>query len=266
MNLTSDAFARLPRRTAHTPSVRLAAETHVGCVRNENQDYFHVDHEGAFMIVADGMGGHAGGKVASRIATAAAARVLEQHRGLARDEVRHVMRLAFEAANKALAHEAARRPKLAHMGTTLLCVARTADDELAIAHVGDSRLYRLRDGALAQLTRDHTMLNELLQQGMITPDKAIQNRHLSHVLTRSIGVSGRFWPDIALIQLQPGDRFLLASDGLYGALSPVAMGLAMGNSPSLTHCCDLLIRAAIRANASDNVTAVLVEIIDLHDA
>ena len=260
--LTSDSFDRLPRRVERKALVRLAARTDVGCVRANNQDHFHVDPDGAFMIVADGMGGHPGGDVASHLATEAAAAVLDEHRGLSLSEGRAVMRRAFLKAHRALKREALFSPRLARMGTTLLCVARADSGELIVAHVGDSRLYRQRGDALAQLTRDHSLLNELLQQQMVTPLKAHERRHLGHILTRSVSPVAAHQPDVAKVRVEPGDRFLLATDGLYGPLSPSRMSLALSGAASVTTACELLMTGALDAGAPDNVTAIVFEVAD----
>lgn len=237
--------------------VRVAARTHPGLVRDENQDFFALDPERTFMILADGMGGHSGGALASRLATHTVACCLEGNRDLASNTTNAVLREAFDQANEAIGDYANSHPDYARMGTTLICALLTNDERVAVAHVGDSRVYRLRDGVLRQMTRDHTLLSELQLQDLISERQAEQNLHLGHVLTRAVGTSGNGRPDFIGARLKRGDTFLLCSDGLYGVVEDDTLRTILLSSERMSLVTERLIQAALDGGAPDNVTVIV---------
>jgi serine/threonine protein phosphatase PrpC len=226
----------------------VGARTDVGRVREGNEDSYMV-HEPLF-AVADGMGGHQGGEVASRLALDT---LREASDGAA-------LAQAVQDANRAVFEQAARDPALAGMGTTL--TAFLADgDTLRLAHVGDSRAYLLRDGGLQQITTDHTVVEGLVEKGEITPQEASIHPQRS-ILTRAIGVDGEVQVDQASIQLRPGDRLLLCSDGLTGMVDEADIQRILEEHADPQAAADALVDAANEAGGQDNITAVIIDVSD----
>lgn len=230
--------------------------THVGLVRDHNEDAFLLDVP--LFVVADGMGGHNGGEIASgtTIETFNGAR-----KGLAGDP-NPVTRLAevAQAANRAVFAKASGDPELARMGTTLTA-AMARDGRLFIAHVGDSRCYRLRDGRLDQLTVDHTLVGEFVREGRITEEQARTHPQRS-IITRALGVEPAVPIDSITLEVASGDRFLICSDGLYGMLYDEEIQSYLVSIADPQQCAEQLIDAANRAGGEDNTTTIVVDIID----
>lgn len=241
----------------------ISGHTHVGHVREDNQDHLHIDPRSRFAIVADGMGGHDGGQLASRLAADAVADViadaLDDNANSIHDDI---LLRAFQSARAAIESEALRDEDLASMGTTLVLGALTDNGELVIAHMGDSRLYRLRDGRLTCLTRDHNVLSELIHAGILSDDQAESNRRLSHLLTRALSPGCVATPDVARISPEAGDQFLLCSDGLHGVVSDEEIADVLARDDPAATICDGLICAALERGAPDNVTAVLIQVLE----
>ena len=254
MSTVEIAAIRFPEPVS-TPVV--AGLTHQGLVREDNQDSHHIDEARRFAIVADGMGGHQGGALASRSACEAAAARLSVVGGLVDGTLEESMRAAFDAAFGALATEAARDPKVAGMGTTLLCAALDADSELVVAHLGDSRLYRLREGHLRCLTDDHNVLSELVRAGVLSGDRIQENRRLAHLLTRAISPGAVDRPDVFRTMIFPGDIYLLCSDGLHGPVGDTAIAALLALDTGEEEICQALVDAALSAGAPDNITTVV---------
>jgi PPM family protein phosphatase len=245
---------------------RAAGGTHVGRVRPGNQDALHVDTERGIFLVADGMGGHAAGEVASRIAvevvSAALAEVVDGRPGP--DEVTGALERALRDAERFILEHAARDRSTSGMGTTLTAGVLSPEGWYRIGHVGDSRAYLLRDGALAQLTRDHTWVQREVDEGRLTPSRA--HRHpLSHILTRALG-SGPEAPDLVGGRTLPDDVLLLATDGLTGPVGQRTLTRIVAAARTPGERVERLIRAANRRGGRDNITAVVVEILDGEDA
>jgi serine/threonine protein phosphatase PrpC len=231
------------------------AKTHVGAVRTNNEDCFVVDPDRGLFVVCDGMGGHARGEVASSTACATireriAAWPPSPHLRVARE----LLVGAIRAANRRVARlgTGERRP-----GTTVAAIL-WARDRFVVAHVGDSRVYRLRRGALVQLTRDHTLANELVDQGRLQPDEAA---HFSerHVITRALGTRSDVEVDVQVSPALPGDVFLLASDGLE-VLGPDDIRACLQLPPAAA--VDRLIARSLAAGAPDNVTVIVARVGD----
>lgn len=261
----------LPRlHVPHRPSV--VGLTDVGRTRTRNEDSFSVIPELGVAVVADGMGGHPGGDVASGIAARTASEVLrlglptclEPPEGEGPPDLGRMVRQCVISAHEAIRSRALREPELEGMGTTLtLFVADPASDAFLVGHVGDSRAYRLRDGELTQLTRDDTWVQDRIDAGQIGADQA--KRHpFSHMLTQCLGLEAPPVPHVVEGSVCVGDRFLLCTDGLMEMLEDeqieeilnahlAANGLPGAEEPALR----ALIDAANDAGGHDNVTAVL---------
>ncbi|WP_406688661.1 protein phosphatase 2C domain-containing protein [Saccharopolyspora sp. ID03-671] len=231
-----------------TSTVLAGSSTHVGG-RETNQDSSLVA-EGLF-AVADGIGGYSQGDVASRLALDA----LEQ--AFAEDRTTSGLLEAVRRANEVVWERANRDGT--SMGTTVVALAMTEDAGAVALNVGDSRLYRLRDGNLEQLTDDHTVPAELLRAHRVTDDEA-RNHQYRHVLTRAIGVGPEVEVDHAEVPVEPGDRVLLCTDGLYNAQTPEELAALLGTDAEPQQICDALVEAALDHDADDNVTAVVLDI------
>jgi PPM family protein phosphatase len=229
------------------------AGTDVGRTRSGNEDSYFCGR--TVFAVADGLGGHQGGEVAS----AAAVEPLADLDG--RDfatpaEAAEALAGAIAEANSAILERAAADPSLWGMGTTVTAAA-VAGDLLQLAHVGDSRAYLLRDGTLDQRTTDHTVVGELVRRGRLTPAQAAIHPERS-ILTRAVGLDPRIPVDAPdPIDLQPGDQVLLCSDGLTEAVRDPQITEILSTSPDGNAACTALIDAANNAGGPDNITVVL---------
>jgi serine/threonine protein phosphatase PrpC len=244
-----------------------AATTHVGG-RSHNEDAYCVEPRLGLFAVADGMGGYEGGEVASRITVHTVHAVLATpvpalavgapgaDTPPAAFPLPHAERVAAaaRAANDAVV--AQRKGKLAQMGSTLALLSLRGH-EAVVAHVGDSRVYRLRAGALEQLTRDHSLLEEMRAMGWSPPPEGSEGPSIGHIITRAIGLQGGTQPDVATHGVQAGDVFMLCSDGLYGPLPDEVIAGALAASTA-GDACARLIEAALERETSDNATVVVV--------
>ena len=230
-----------------------AGGTHIGLVRPNNEDAFYPEQDGGAVdrllaAVADGMGGHTGGEVASRTAAARAA------------EAEGPPEARVEAANRAVMAAVLNDPGLAGMGTTLTLAEFGPGGLLALGHVGDSRAYLLRGGRLDQLTTDHNMAQELVDQGEITKEEA-RTHPRSSWLTQALGFEDRLDVEAASIGLEAGDRLLLCSDGLHGEL-PDGEILRLLGAGAPSDAVWGLIEAANLAGGRDNITVVVVDAVE----
>lgn len=242
-------------------SLDIACRTHVGLLRDNNEDSYTADGDYGLVVVADGMGGHCSGEVASRIAVEAAAEILGQvqHEDAA-DELDSLLQAgkAIEVANGAIFAEVGRHAELSGMGTTLV-TALFRNDRIFYAHVGDSRLYRLRDGRLRQLTRDHSLVQHLVDEGLFRDrEEANQAGVGDNVLTRCLGQDPNVQVDVGDTRVQPDDLFLACTDGLCGVVPDEQLERLMSNDESLDLMAARLEAAALAAGGPDNVTLVLV--------
>jgi PPM family protein phosphatase len=241
---------------------RFAGATHVGRVRPRNEDALHADDARGIFVVADGMGGHAAGDVASGIATevVAAAAAAAVDRGDDPHRMAEVLGEAIRDADRAIVAFAERDPETGGMGTTLTAAVVSPEGWYRVGHVGDSRAYLLRDGVLAQVTRDHTWVQREVDEGRVTPSRA--RRHpLAHVLTRALGSEPVDPADLMAGLLRPGDLILLCTDGLTGPVGDRILTRILTASRTLQERADRLIHAANRRGGRDNITALLVEIL-----
>lgn len=244
------------------------ARTDPGPVRDRNEDYFSIDVEAGLFLVADGMGGHASGEVASAIAVETVREILlggedPEETDLAlevpdpQEEIRERLRYSMNQASLRIRKVARENPAHRGMGTTL-AVLLIEGDVAHIGHVGDSRIYLFRNSKLSRLTRDHTVVQQEIDAGRLTPELA-RMVHFKNVLTQSIGYHGPVEPDTSTRPIQPGDVFLMCSDGLTDPLDDEAIA---------EHCrkhrpedlADALVQSALENGGDDNVTVVALNV------
>ncbi len=241
------------------PAIEAAAHSHPGRQRRHNEDAFGVHLDLGLFVVADGMGGHAGGEVASRLAVDAVASHLQQaagHPAGSLTRAGELLAAAVRHANRAVLHAARTRIDERDMGTTIACVLARGD-RAAVAHVGDSRVYRYRDARLEMLTDDHSLLAECLRSGYLTPDRAGAFPY-RHFVTRSLGGDENVEADVRLIEPLPGDVVLICSDGLTGVVDEAEMESILAEEPRLDVAARRLVDRANEGGGPDNVTVVLV--------
>ena len=232
-----------------------AAGSHVGKVRANNQDSGYAGEH--LFVVADGMGGHAGGDVASALAIQSIAHIDQPYNSV--DDAIEALRSALLEANHELAETVFEHPELAGMGTTVSGIVRVGD-RLALAHIGDSRIYRWRDGTLTQITKDHTFVQRLVDSGRITADEAALHPRRS-VLMRVLGdVDLTPEIDVEVLEATAGDRWLICSDGLSGYVTEARMGEILSEQSDAERAIQALIDESLDNGAPDNVTAVVVGI------
>lgn len=231
-----------------------SAATHCGAVRNMNEDAFLNRNNDGLWAVADGMGGHEAGEVASEMITASLGRV----------DVTQPLADVVDAIEDTLleVHHKIRTYSRTHcegrtMGSTVVSLFIRESVGVCL-WAGDSRLYRYRDNQLQQVSDDHSQVNEMLARGMITPQEAV-NHPASNVITRAVGASETLYIDVTLVELKTNDIYLLCSDGLYGALDEpeIAGLLACGDVEVATQT---LIERSLQAGARDNVTVIAVKV------
>jgi protein phosphatase len=235
-----------------------AGRTDVGIVRSGNEDNYLMLPDRAVFIVADGMGGHAAGEVASEMAVRIIADELGDTAGMdevaASDQMRHAIRLANATIFERTLTEHDKRG----MGTTATTLV-LGDRRYLIGQVGDSRAYLLRDGELVQLTKDHSYVQEQVDAGYLSPEDA-RTHPYSNVITRCVGANDDVVPDTYIGSHRPGDLFLLASDGLTGMIDDPVLHELLQSSPEPQSLVDALVAEANRVGGLDNITAIVVRI------
>jgi PPM family protein phosphatase len=230
--------------------------TDPGLLRTVNQDDYYIDPDGRFFVVADGMGGHAGGQEASQLATEAIQVHLDKHweSVIPSDEL---LAQALNEANEAILQDQQSHPERSDMGTTAV-VVMFRKEEPWFAHVGDSRLYRLRDLKLEQITEDHTWVARAMKAGDLTPEQA-RIHPWRHVLSQCLGRKDLQTIDVQPLDVQPGDRLLLCSDGLTEELADAAIASYLQPEVSNEQAATKLVEAAKEKGGRDNITVVIVE-------
>jgi len=230
--------------------VTAAAATDVGLVREGNEDSYLT--EGPLFAVADGMGGHRGGEVASQLAVETLEKLFKEGAGDLPDQVQEANRVVFERS--------VLDRKVAGMGTTLTA-ALVEGDRVRLAHVGDSRAYLLRDGTLRLLTEDHTLVHRMVSEGEISKEEAETHPQRS-VLTRALGVDTVVDVDDDSLQVRPGDRLLLCTDGLTSMVSEDEIEDVLRTVPDPREAAQRLVRMANEAGGVDNTTVVILDFSD----
>lgn len=238
--------------------MRVASMTHIGRVRRTNEDCVRVVQEAGLLIIADGMGGHRGGQIASTLAAEGIgeflrARLTEESTPA---QIRQLIEEAVRWAGSLMQLRAAADPELQGMGTTIV-LAVCRKDQIHLAHMGDSRAYLLTEGRLRCLTRDHSLVNEMIESGQLTPRRA--KRHpLRNVITRSLGTRGECALDYQVVPWKRGDILLLCSDGLTNMVEEEDMReLILRGGGDLERTCRALVEAANAKGGRDNISVIL---------
>jgi protein phosphatase len=234
--------------------------TDVGRVRTNNEDAFSFDEDLGIMVLADGMGGYNAGEVASGMAVAFVsvelARWLQEARApITPLQISHGIRWCFDRANQSILNTASNNLQYFGMGTTLV-LGVFHEDRLVLAHVGDSRCYRYRDAVLTQLTRDHSLLQEQVDAGMLTPEQALIAPG-KNLLTRALGAEGQVQVEISEYEVEHGDLFLLCSDGLTDMLSDAMISATLAMHELLPDLATELVNRANLAGGRDNIAVLL---------
>ena len=231
-------------------NVAVGAASDIGQVREGNEDSYLVI--APLYAVADGMGGHRGGEVASNLALETVQTLFEQGSGTLAEQV--------EQANRAVFDRSQKDRRVSGMGTTLTA-ALIDGGRVHLAHVGDSRAYLFRAGELSLLTEDHTLVHKMVVEGEITEEEAETHPHRS-ILTRALGVDAAVQVDESDVEVAGGDRILLCSDGLTGMVSDEQIREILGRNPDPQPAVDELVKEANRAGGIDNITAVILDFVD----
>jgi protein phosphatase len=249
--------------------IRYAAKTDVGMKRTHNEDYFSLIEDEQLFLVADGMGGHASGEVASKMA---AETIGEFYQRTREDEdatwpykmdrslsyVENRLVCAVKLANLRIFETSCRDIRYKGMGTTIVSTM-VSGDKAYVGHVGDSRVYRIRGGAIQQITRDHSLLEDYKEAKPDMTEEEERNFPHKNVITRALGMRETVQVDIKAHQIQSGDLFILCSDGLSGMVPDEQILYIASNAKSLERAVAELVDAANRAGGTDNVTTLLLQ-------
>lgn len=232
--------------------MRVYCATDVGSVRSVNEDsYYMPSNEQSFMAVADGMGGHQAGEVASRMAIRVLSEILSKEKEPSEDRLRY----AYNKANRDVYFESERDAAKRGMGTTMTTLWFSSDSVL-MAHIGDSRAYRLRDKKITRASVDHSYVEELVRSGAITPEKALTHPQ-RNVITRCIGPWPRIETDIEKFDFRDGDVWLLCTDGLTRYVTDDEIELTLNSDIAWNEKVGALMNAAIQRGGADNVTVLI---------
>ncbi|HTW57144.1 MAG TPA: Stp1/IreP family PP2C-type Ser/Thr phosphatase [Terriglobales bacterium] len=252
-------------------TTQAAGKTDIGLVRKNNEDNFGYDVRSGIFVVCDGMGGQAAGEVASKIAVDTVLSYFREEdknrhsevlgRGFAEvSERANALANAIQLANKAIRAMSAQEAARAGMGCTIVAV-RVEENLFSIAHVGDSRIYLVRGGAIQQLTTDHSLVMEQVRRGMITLEEA-EHFEMQNVIVRALGSEDSVEPDLADLTLEEGDTLLLCCDGLSRFVKDSAMLGVISRVENLDDACSQLIDAAKSGGSDDNITCILIRAVE----
>lgn len=249
------------------PKYRSSARTDVGMKREHNEDSFLINEDLGLYVVCDGMGGHAGGETASRLAVQTIEKELISARlrvddpfsaraALPDSPLAGALREAVEGACAAVFRTSRANPELAGMGTTCISLL-VQEDHAIVGHVGDSRAYLVRDGQVWQLSEDHSLVNEQVRAGLLTDDEARHSR-LKNIITRSVGFEEDVLVDVVGVETKAGDRFLLCSDGLSNLIDAGEIRDALTHT-DIDKVPEMLVELANSRGGEDNITVVAVQ-------
>jgi PPM family protein phosphatase len=246
-----------------TMMYKFCAKTDTGRARDNNEDSAVFDDATHIAVLADGMGGYNAGEIASGMATAFIKSELsrwlsEAGEGAKSKEVRRALEICVDNANLSIYNSANSNAHYAGMGTTLV-VAIFRDDKLMVGHIGDSRCYRSRGSEFEQITRDHSLLQEQIDAGLITKEQSA-NSSIKNLVTRALGVEESVLLEINEYPAELGDTYLLCSDGLSDMVDDASIAKIMQSDADLAHKADLLIDLANQHGGRDNISVVLVEV------
>jgi serine/threonine protein phosphatase PrpC len=233
-----------------------AAVTDRGRKRPSNEDAYGFSVEAGVYVVCDGMGGAAAGEIASTLAVEEILRLMTGRKPEEEASLPDAAESAISAANKAIYSRAQRNHRLSGMGTTMVALA-AREQHVWVLNIGDSRCYRMRQGHLEQLTRDHSLVEEQVRMGRMTPREALHSP-FKNVITRALGTQSQVTPDVFEFEAEPGDVFMLCSDGLTRELSDLAIEGLMNSELPLEKLSTQLVEAAKKAGGHDNITCLLV--------
>jgi len=251
-------------------ALQIVSETDPGMVRSHNEDSVASDVSRGLVVLADGMGGYNAGEVASGMATTVIVtemqNVLDQHVSFEIDpksgqsEAQNLLRVQIAKANTSIYQASQSQPQYSGMGTTLV-VALFHDNKVTVAHIGDSRLYRLRGNELKQITKDHSLLQEQIDSGLITPEQAKMSAN-KNLVTRALGIDPAVEPEIHDYDTNPGDIYLICSDGLCDMVSDEDTGMALQTlGANLRLCAQQLVQMANDNGGRDNVSVILIKVL-----
>ncbi len=232
--------------------MRIEAISDVGLVRKGNEDSYLINRRLGLFVVADGMGGHEAGEVASFLAVKTLEETLENNK-----ESEGALVLAIQAANSEIFRQAQEKPYLNGMGTTLTAVYYH-NGKAYLGHVGDSRAYLIRNFQATLLTRDHSLVDELVRSGHISEEEA-QNHPQRHIVTRALGTEASVEVDILSPAIEQGDRLLLCTDGLSNLVKPEEIIQAVNSTNIPRDALEMLRQQALERGGFDNITALLIE-------
>ena len=248
--MAADRSYKYTPRTRKGALTSFGSRTDIGCLRDHNEDSLVVTPP--LFAVADGMGGHAAGEVASEIAVRVLSELAPEHPDV------EALGRAIEEANRAVIQAAREGRGRQGMGTTMTA-AMLEGERLVIAQVGDSRAYLLHQGKLQQLTRDHSLMADMIEAGQLTPEEARTHPQRS-VITRALGSDAHLHPDIYEINVETGDRLLICSDGLSGMIFDDQIENTLRRVQDPQRCASQLVNEAIAAGGHDNVTVIVADV------
>ena len=239
-----------------------AGRTDIGCVRSNNEDSFSVDSDFGCYIVSDGMGGALAGEVASEMVANQLPEILKKELpakipDIMADEVREAVYRAVDEINNRVCERSKTDPDCAGMGATLV-MALVRNNQAMIIHAGDSRAYLLREGKLSRLTKDHNMLQVLLDEGVVTPDEAV-GHPAGYELLCDIGMPEGMYVDILYLDMMPDDKILLCTDGLNDMVPDEILKIVLSRPAPLDDICREMVLLAREAGGYDNITALILE-------
>lgn len=244
-----------------TLPLRCAGLSHIGKVREENEDTFLMDPELGLFIVSDGMGGHRGGELASKIVIEDLPVMIEVRLDKLKvgtpESIRTLFNKAIREQSRQLNLEGTSESGYKDMGATLV-VALLRKGRAYIANLGDSRIYRFRNRRLVQLTKDHSVVSELLDKGKIKPEE-VENHEAQGEITDYVGMEDKARPHIRSFQLKKDDRILLCTDGLTDSIEDKAIAAILSKNQECKEACQTLVDAANSAGGHDNITVVIVD-------